>query len=243
MFRRLFLILSLLLIFFISCSDDDNPVSRQKITGSGDLITESRTVSPFHSINLITVGNIHLAQGATQSVSITVDDNVMDYIFTTVSNGVLTVSSDTGVNVTDFDLILNITMIDLEDLTLTGVGNIISANTFNADLVDIFLYGVGNIDLSLNVDRLTSIFSGVGNFNLLGSANRHLITHSAVGNMNAYSLVTDTTIAVLSGVGNAYVSVNDTLDATITGMGSLYYKGDPAVHQTITGQGRVIDAN
>lgn len=243
MFRRLFVILSLLSIILISCSDDDNPVSRQKITGSGNLITESRTIPPFNSINLVTVGNVQLTQGATQSVSVTVDDNVMDYILTTVSNGVLTISSDTGVNVTDFDLILNITMIDLEDLTLTGVGNIISAGTFNADVVDLLLHGVGNIDMSLNVDRLNSIFSGVGNFQLLGSADRHQIIHSAVGNMNAYSLVTDTTIAVLSGVGNAYVFANDTLDATITGMGSLYYKGDPAVHQTITGQGRVIDAN
>lgn len=234
-------VLSLLLVS--SCSDDDNPVFPEQVTGSGDLITEERTLSEFHSVDLLTVGVVRLTSAAEQSVSITVDDNVMQYIVTTVVNGELRISSDPSVSLTNFDLTVNLAMTDLESLTLSGVGTIISLSQFEVDSLDIVLSGVGNITMGLQADYLMTSLSGVGSLNLNGAVAYHDCLHGAVGSISSFPLISDTTIAILSGVGSAEVYVNDTLDVTISGSGSLYYKGQPVVVENISGTGQVIDAN
>ena len=92
----------------------------------------------------------------------------------------------------------------------------------------------GNIRTSL---------SGVGIVDLAGLADYHRCYNSAAGTISAFDLITDTTVANLSGVGNVEVYVTDSLHVSIGGVGSLYYKGDPTIVQEITGTGSVIDAN
>jgi len=235
--------LSLMLTLCVSCDDDDDPVSSQDIAGSGVMDTEERNVGAFHSVELSTVGNVHLTYGMTQSVSITVDDNIMDYITTSVSGGWLTISSPANVTLRDFELSVDITMTDFEGLDLKGVGNFISMNLLAADTAEIVLSGVGNMFLEIDTDYLTTIHSGVGNFNLIGNTETHSLNLSGIGDIAAFEFVTDTTIALLGGVGNAQVYAEDYLDVIIGGTGSLFYKGDPTITQVITGSGQVIDAN
>jgi len=243
MFRRKFWGLCLsFLILFVSCGEED-PVSFQDITGSDIMETEGRTVGEFHSIDFTVVGDVNLTYGMTQSVSITVDDNIIDYIATTVSNGVLTISSNPNTDLSEYDLTVDLIMTDLETLTLSGVGNIVSTNLLAADTAELILSGVGNMFLELDGMYLTSTHSGVGNFNLIGVVATHIIEHTGIGENTCFELYTDTTIAHLIGVGNAHVYAEDYLDVTIGGTGSLFYKGNPTVQQTVTGSGQVIDAN
>ncbi len=246
MFKKLLILLCLTpALMLISCSDDDNPESPPtQITGSGDPASELRTLPEFHAVTLSTVGTVWVSVGQAQSVRIQVDDNVMDYIITTVVNGELFITSDPSVSLSDFDLYVTLATTDLEGLTLTGVGTMESeGNILDLDSFYVNLSGVGNINVRLLADYMRSTLSGVGDVSVEGSVNFHRIIHSAVGTITAYECSTDTTVAVLSGIGNAQVFVNDYLNVTIGGRGSLYYMGMPDITSVITGTGQLIDAN
>jgi hypothetical protein len=245
MLSRLFLISSLLfLALILSCSDkEDNPVESETVVGSGNLVTEDLTLPPFNSIDNSTVADINLYSADSQGVSITADDNVIDYFELSVSNGTLTVRTPAGVNFSNVSVTIDLAMTDLEEIVMSGVGDITGMNSFEVDSVRTVHSGVGNISLDLTVAGLSSDFSGVGDLSYTGTATRHNCSHSAVGDLLAFGLLTQIGNFNLSGIGNAQVYVASQLNVTISGDGSLYYKGDPTINQTITGTGHVIDAN
>jgi hypothetical protein len=231
------------LLLFISCSTDDGPTSSITITGSGVLITEEREMDDFHSVVMNTVGDIMITQRSSSKCVVTVDDNVAQYMETTVSNGQLMITAQDGVSLRDFDLTVNLNMNDIEILAINGVATIIGQNQFHADEIGLVVNGVGVMDLDLNAGVVNSSGDGVSNMILSGTADRHNHTFSSVTRLDAFDLDTDTTVIIISGDANAEVSVSSLLDVTITGNGRIYYKGNPTINTTITGTGQVIDAN
>jgi hypothetical protein len=244
MYLRLILIfLCIFTIGGLSCSDDDEPTSSSTIKGSGNIISRVRTLPPFHSINHSMGGDINLVSGTTQEVVVTVDDNIIDHIVTEVENEVLRIYIAQGVNLSDFNLTLDLTMTDLETIATSTPGDVISYNTFEIDSLEIAHAGAGSLTMSIDADYLFSTPNSAGNFILNGSVIRHESHCAHEGRVQCFGLYTDTTIIYLFSVGNAEVYVDSYLEVRIAGVGSLYYKGNPTIDQTITGTGQVIDAN
>lgn len=225
----------------ISCSDDNPIGSSPTIVGSGNLVAASRTIPTFHSVIFTTVGVVNIKTGTSQSVSLTVDDNILQHIQTTVINGVLTVSSD--VDIDSVDLTLSLTMTDVSGLSLTGVGSLRSQSEIQVDELDLTLTGVGDITMQLAVTEVTTTMTGVGTIELSGSAITHTSVLSGVGAIDAFPMTTDTTRMTISGVGDARVNAADMLYATINSVGSVYYKGNPTVVRSGSGTGAVVNAN
>ena len=196
-----------------------------------------------HDAILIGVGTVNLTFGAIQSVQVSVDDNVMEYITTEVQNGRLEIKTDPGVQLEDYALTVDITMTDLQGLFLSGVGNFAGQNHFVVDSVNISLSGVGNVSLDLETRRLISSLSGVGSLSLSGTTAQHESTLSGVAILRAFDLTATTCSLISSGVGDAEVRVSDALTVIISSIGSVYYKGHPTITQTISGTGRLVDAN
>jgi hypothetical protein len=230
-----------LVVLSISCSKkiSDNII----VIGSGVLTTEVRALPSFHSIELRTVASVELTYDTLQEVSVTVDNNVLQHITTAVNSEVLVIDVAKGVQLSNFDLTLDLHMTDLEGLTVSSVGLIQGQNLFQADSVSLALNSVGSINLQLEADLLTSSVSSVGTLTLGGLVDKHLCTDVNVGTLHAFDLAADTSDITLNSSGNAEVLVSDLLTVVINGSGSLYYKGNPTIMQTINGSGTVIDAN
>ena len=233
----------------LSCGSSDIPPTYNSIHGSGDLIDVAREVDPFHSVILNTVGNVNLTFGVEQSVVVEVDHNLLKFVTTDVTGGVLVIDRNVpnDVKVTGQSLTVDVTMSSLRSLTLdeSGVGSFATdSSEFQVDNVNLDLIGLGNMDLELEVgQQLLLQLSGVGNVTLWGSANRFDCEHSAVGNVEAFDLAVNNCTVVSSGVGDTKVNVTSSLDVTIDSTGSVYYKGRPSIDSLITGSGQLIDAN
>ncbi|MEE9441168.1 MAG: head GIN domain-containing protein [candidate division Zixibacteria bacterium] len=238
-----FMLCFISLALFTSCSDDDNPANSVKITGSGNITSIERTLPDFHSVILVATGNVNIASGSQQAVSISADDNFHQYIITSVTNGILVISSSPNTTFSNNNLTVNLMMTDLENVILTGMGNIAGTNNFQVDVLDIDLIGMGNITLNADVTRLNSLLSGTGNIILSGSAVNHFYNHPGDGNLVAFNLITDTTNISLGGEGNIEIYTNDYLDGILSGSGTIYYKGQPSINLTFTGTGHLIDSN
>ena len=233
----------LLLGLMTACSDEDPVSSNNTIVGSGILTIETRTAAAFHSLNMNTTGTVNVSQGIAQSVSVTVDDNIQQYITTTVTGGVLDVFVPADVQVSSFDLTIDVTMVDIKKLAMSGVGSLSSAMQIQIDTLEVELAGVGSATLDLSVADLHTTISGVGSVSLTGSVTSHEFTVAGDGDLDAFGLATDTTLVAIGGVGTAELVANDLLDVIISGQGTVSYKGRPAISVDISGTGQLVDAN
>ncbi len=220
-FLRYFVILACAVALIGSgCSSDDDWLSG-RIIGSGIIFTQQRELAAFDSIDMRAVGEVEVTQGVVQRVDIETDDNIIDHIITTVSNGELMIASDEDYE-SDHGVIITVTIPDIDTLELSGVGNIEGRNAFTVDELGLYLDGVGSITVSGNAQILIAELSGVGS-------------------IDAEALTAATATVDISGVGSIYVTATDELNATISGDGDVHYAGNPPVIVTnITGNGGLI---
>ncbi len=214
-----YFLLSLSIIFFSSCEDDDCFNSLSSVT------TESRTTGDFSKISFDGVGQVIVTQGNTRSVSVETHSELIPLIETSVVNDELLVDMDFCTNNANIDeLTIHVTTSDITSLKILGVGNIEVQNSIEVDELDITIEGVGKVEVG-------------------GTANVLNIFSEGVGKIEAFELIAKECNVLLEGTGNAEVYAEETLDVTLSGAGSVYYKGNPDITQTIQGVGSVVDAN
>ncbi len=215
----------LVLFVLLGCDSDDSQstVKGNCIRGTGPTVTESRTLSNFHSINSTIVADIFLTQGPQEDIVIQAQQNILPLLETTVINQELILDFDGCVEELD-KISVTVVVPELRQLALTGVGNYVMQDDFELDALDISLVGVGE-------------------YRLRGTANMLSIDLVNVGNVNAFELSATSCDVSIIGVGDVEVLVTDQLDVSIVGVGNVFYRGMPTITSNITGQGAVIDAN
>src|SRR6185369_9192889 len=95
------------------------------VKGSGKSVTESRNVSGFTTVELDGDGKLILDQSGTESLSITVDDNLMEYITAEVQDGKLKLGTRHGENINPTSgLVFKVTVNKLDGIVAAGSGSI-----------------------------------------------------------------------------------------------------------------------
>ncbi len=221
-------LLSACVLLILSCTSDVNinypdTSSENCLDGQGTIVSETRILGDFHSIDTTIFADILITQGPKEDMIIEAQPNILHEIISEVVNGELRLRLNRCVNITQAAKV-HITIPEISELTMTGVGDIIAQNEF--DLTDL------NINLT-----------GVGNFDLQGATETLDITLLGVGEVKAFEMNSNVCNLQLTGVGDVEVFVNEELNVTITGTGTIFFKGNPTVNSTITGSGSVVDAN
>ena len=244
---KLFLVILGLIVLNTSCLVvdviDSVDESNDKINGSGHLISISRDLPEFDSVDMNTSGKVYITQGSEQEVSVTVDDNIAEYIMTTVRGRRLIIGTKSGFSLSNFRLIVNLTMNDLEELVTNSSGDFIGKNTISVDRLGLVTNSSGNISLDLQVEQLYSRILSSGDLYLSGVVNKHEASIYSSGNIHAFNLITDTTKIIINSSGDAEVYVSNILDVRINSSGDVFYRGYPTVYQSITSSGRLFEAN
>lgn len=214
--------------------------SFNRVVGSGNLITDTRTVNNFDSITLDGLGQVTLTQGDTEGLALTAEDNLVPFIRTNVSNGTLVISFDPRAGIAPTRAItFDIKFKALKSLALSGAGSIRAAG-LKSDRLALTINGAGTVQLTdLAANELNVSMNGAGNVSVAGQVTRQSVTVNGLGNYSADDLKSDIASISVAGTGNTTVWVNQTLDVTIAGAGSVSYYGAARVTQRITGLGRV----
>lgn len=190
------------------------------IKGSGKSATESRSVSGFTSVELSGSGELQIEQTGKESLTITADDNLLQYLTSDVSNGRLKLGTKNGTSISNtVPVVYKLTAKNLDAIELSGSGSV-NAQALASDSMKIELSGSGEITTAGSADRMDLIISGSGSVHGEGFKNK------------------DARIEI-NGSGNATVSASSKLDVHINGSGSVEYIGDPAVTTANNGSGTV----
>ncbi len=178
------------------------------IPGSGKITTVNVPATGFTKVHQSAVGSVTIAQGEEESVSITTDDNLQQYLEAVAENGELVIRNKSKENLAATKGIeISIKIKSLVELRLTGIGSIAARDVKGQEL-SVKSDGVGSITLQGEVDSLDAHISGVGNFDSTGLDAKNVVIES-------------------SGVGASSVKATESIKVNANGIGSVTYSGHP----------------
>ena len=190
--------------------------------GSGQITSESRQVSGFSKVELSGSGELTIEQTATESLTISAEENLLPKLTSEVSDDTLVLRSTSNAKIIPTQPIkYSLTVKDLSGLAVSGSGSVTISKLATAAL-------------STNI-------SGSGAVTASGTADQQDLKISGSGRYQAEQLTSKTVKVDMSGSGVASVHASDALDLHMSGSGTLTYTGDPKqVTQQISGSGKVI---
>jgi hypothetical protein len=194
--------------------------------GSGKEVTESRKVGKFSKIDITGGYKVVIKQDTTSSLSITADDNLMQYIQSDVSGDKLTVSSSHTVCSSGM-FILNISLRDLSSIKASDAVDIASDGKITTKDLEINLSGATKVTLNLNADNVTTHGTGVTVLNLTGQASSHTVELKGSGELDALDFVVAKYRIKTEGASNCKINVLNQLDVNSSGASDIQYRGNP----------------
>lgn len=214
--------LSILLIalLLLSACSLVSIASRDAVTGSGNVVSETRQVSNFSRLTISSSADVTVVLGDTEGLTIEAEDNLLPYITTEVFLGDLTIGVKLGSAINPTRPI---------------------RVTLNAKLLDgLRLNGSGSIDLpGIDQNGLDIKIGGSGNILVSGATDDLTITLGGSGTIDCRDLVAQTARVRLNGSGTITVNATEKIDAGIPGSGTIYTTGAAAVTESVTGSGSI----
>jgi len=216
------------------------PVRYTRVLGSGKIISETRPISGFTALELNGIGTLIIEQGSKESLEVTAEDNIINYLKSDVYGRNLRLSVDDFVSIDPTEeIIFHLTVKNLERIELSGLGNI-EIEALKTPNLDLEISGAGSANIrDLQADSLNLDISGLGNVEIGGSVEDQRIELSGAGNYNADGLKSNEASIEISGTGKAVLWVENELDAELSGMGNLEYYGSPILSTEMSGIGTV----
>ena len=223
-----------ILLFSSSC---------KKVTGEGELRTETRTTGSFTGIEAQVSGNLFYTQGDEHKIELTAQQNILNVTETIITNNRLVVRFKNNVRVRDHEQItIRVTAPLLTSINSSGAGNVTVSSPLTGNSLFLGLSGSGNMTVPMvTASHLETTISGSGNITISGgTTNTEKLKISGSGNIDAQQVSAKSATTTTSGSGDVIVHASEILDVTISGSGSVFYLGNPVINTKISGSGKVI---
>ena len=188
------------------------------VNGNGNIKTETRPIEAFTKVQADGAFEITWAAAPAGALSITTDENLMEYMRTTLSGETLKVEWIKPLKGTR-GIKVNIASPTLSDVNLNGAVRLVASGFSGPELV-IEANGATRIALEGNVNAMAADLNGASR-------------------LDAESLEARAIELSISGAGKAEVNATQVLKVTVSGAGKVTYLGNPQVTKEINGAGSV----
>jgi hypothetical protein len=193
------------------------------------VVKSELDVSGFSGVTFAGVGNLFIEIGASESLIIEIDDNLVSYFEAEVDSKMLTIKIKDGANLDPSDEInLYLTAEELDTIVVSGAGKVESTD-LRADQFSLDLSGAGDVKLAgLTADSLDVDLSGAGALEVeSGYIEEQTVVISGAGDYEAENLQSGKVSVEISGAGSATVWAVNELEVTGSGAGKVEYAGKP----------------
>lgn len=176
------------------------------IKGSGNVVTETRNVSGFKSLEAGGVFQVEVSAQKDFSVQVEADDNLLPLIKTEVINGKLVISNEKHFNSRN-KILVRISAPDIEGIEVHGAAKLSLKDVKNS---------------ALKVDT-----SGASKVSVAGETVNLDIEVSGASKVDAAGLQAENATVDASGASSVLVSVAGDLKADASGASKIKYNGTP----------------
>jgi len=234
------LIAALVLTLGLAACDDEE---EDAVRGSGSVVTEEMAFADFTAVEAANAFAVDITQSDSFSVTIRVDDNILDLLDVSKDGDTLRIRLERGVSLRgDVTLEATITMPELDGLQLSGASDASVSGFRSSGQIDVRLSGASRLDGDLEAGSVKIDASGASRVVVKGSATEMNIGASGASNLNLDDFVVDTAEVTLSGASEATVNVQDRIDRVdVSGASRLRYRGDPSLADVHTSGASSVD--
>ena len=229
--KNLFLMLAITALGFSSMAQkNDKYDDKDRIEGSGNVITKDITVKSFDELNASGVFNLLLSQGDKESLKIEADDNLLDLFIIENEGSTLTIKMKKNSNFNSKkQLKVYVTFKTLKSMDLGMVGGTSSDEKLKFADLKLKNQSVGSVSLNMTLQTLNMENQSVGSVKLEGSAENAIVKNNSVGSINAGNFVVQKMDIENNGVGSATVNAEKELKYSDSFLGKVSNRGNATV--------------
>lgn len=230
------------------------------VTGSGELETRELEFSDFMKLKVSHAFEVDVTRDDSFSVSITLDDNLFEYLDATRIGSTLYIRMKQGRTYLRSTQRASITMPELLSLDLSGASRVTVSGFSSSDALTLNLSGASTLDIQdvkagrtrLDASGASKVSGSIamadGSFDLSGASSVELngnggdVTIDASGASSAAlgSFTVADADVELSGASRATLNASGTLDANLSGGSTLRYRGNPTMGRVDVSGGSTI---
>jgi len=213
--------------------------NKSGINGEGNIVTQTLDLPTITSLGLGIHGEVYLAQGSRQSISIEAQQNIIDNIKQNVKGRNWNIEFDKNVKNCE-PIKIYITMADLDELSIGGSGKILGQSKFsNLNNLELSIGGSGDIILDVEATDIETSIGGSGTIELSGSGESLHISIAGSGDIIAFDLPVKNCEVSTAGSGDSQVNVSNSLEVSAVGSGDVTYIGNPSIEKSVIGSCKI----
>jgi hypothetical protein len=229
--KKLFLMLAITAMGFSTMAqNNDKYEDKDRIEGSGNVITKDISVKSFDELDASGFFNLQLSQGDKETLRIEADDNLMDLFIIENEGSTLKIKMKKNSNFNSKkQLKVYITFKTLKSMNLGMVGGTSSDDKLKFTDLKLKNQSVGSVSLNMTLQTLNMENQSVGSVKLEGSAENAIVKNNSVGSINAGNFVVQKMDIENNGVGSATVNAEKELKYSDSFLGKVSNRGNATV--------------
>lgn len=217
----------------------------QRVTGSGQMATETRPVSGYEAVALEASFTVKVRQTGREGLSLTADDNLLPLIESVVETRsgrptlVLRWKRHSSIQHRS-EIVATVDAATVKALATSGSGTV-ETESLQGEALSLSVAGSGDIRArGLTVASLQTSVAGSGDIVATGATAVLKVSIAGSGDVDTRGLEAEEVKVSIAGSGDAQVTANAALSVSIAGSGDVRYGGRVgAVKTSIVGSGDV----
>jgi hypothetical protein len=217
----------LLLILVASITSCQFDISLGYENGNGNVITQERAVNQnFDKIRGSSGIDVYLRKGSENKIVVEADENLIDLIETTISNGKLTIRSSKNIGRSKAKKV-HVTFIKLSSIEASSGADIIGKSVIKNETINLDCSSGADLEVEVFAKELYAETSSGADLEVSGKASTIYANASSGSELNAKNLNAITCNAKASSGADIIVTVQDKINAKASSGGDVRYYGNP----------------
>jgi hypothetical protein len=208
---------------------------RTQLAPSGPLVTKDYDLSNFTAVAAGSAFEVEIARSDSYSVSVTVNESLVESLEVNVSGNTLHISLKPNVGLTGAATMkAKVTMPELTGLDLSGASRTTLAGFNSGKSLKSEVSGASMLRGGLTCGDASFNVSGASKVNLNGSAQDLKVEASGASTVDLSNFASQNTVVSTDGASKVDVAPSGSLDVEASGASTVRYTGEPAKLKTNT---------
>ncbi|MGB4843373.1 MAG: head GIN domain-containing protein [Ferruginibacter sp.] len=214
--------------------------SCQYTSGSGNIKSETRSISNFTEISVGSSFDVEVKIGPVTEVRVEADDNIIKYIETEVSGNTLKIRLEDNHAISNAHLNVYITMPALTAVRTSGSASVIVEDVITSkEKLSFKASSSSDIKAEVDAPEVEAETSSSATINLSGKTRTYHASASSSSDIKSWDLLSENATAKASSSATIKLHASVSLDARASSSADVVYHGAASVSKSVSSSGSV----